>query len=288
MFFRPVGALLRSLPLLAVIFFSTCRLSAELVGPTLKLDYGRGHPLDNPLANFMYFVPLISPERVAVFTNAGNTQYARVTSFRCRTNGAAFHAVCEFDFTGDGIQRSVFDHAFVIRRREKELNAGKPLAHQLAAINVQGAGSGSMEIDGTFNNGQPAVTEMQLRFYSRGHPSPVSVNLQDIVLRNGEIHYENEMVARVNTLTFHQKSPPKMEVTLASVKKKDAANSLWQNFVGGIKGVTANLLLPPLNITPGGEQTMMDFGAALAAQKPAFTFPIATRLKTNWVAASLP
>lgn len=177
------------------------------------------------------------------------------------------------------MQRSVFDHATTIHHREKELQAGKPLAHQLAAINVHGTGSGGVEIDYTLTNGQSGVTEMRLRFNSRGHPSPVSVSLEDLVLRNGEVQPENEMVARVNTLTFRQKSPPKMEVTLASVKKKDAANSHWQNFVGGIKGVAANLLLPPLTITPDGQQAMMDFGLALAMQRASFTFPFATRMK---------
>ena len=227
----------RQLLSVAIIsLFAINRLHAELTGPALRFDYGQGRPLDNPLSSFMYFVPLIAPEQVSVFTNAGNTQIARVVSFHCHTNGAEFHAVCDFDFDGDGLQRSVFDHAFTFRRREKEWLAGKPLAHQIAEITVHGAGSGNVEIDGTLTNGQPAIVEMRLRFNSRGHPSPVSVSLEDIVLRNGEICSENEMVARVNMLTFRQKTPPKMEVTLASVKKKDAANSLWQNFVGGIKG----------------------------------------------------
>jgi hypothetical protein len=267
------------LMLLAIFLCAASPLLAAPTGPTLQFDYGHGQPLDNPLGKFMYFVPLISPEQVSVFTNAGNTQCARVTSFRCRTNGVLFHATCEFDFDGDGLQRSVFDHAANIHRREKELQAGKPLAHQLAAINVHGTGSGSVEIDGTLTNGQSVVTEMRLRFNSRGHPSPVSVSLEDIVLRNGEIQSENEMVARVNTLTFRQKSPPKMEVTLASVKKKDAGDGHWQNFVGGIKGVAANLLLPPLTITPDGQEAMLNFGLALATQKASFTFPFATRMK---------
>ena len=287
MFFQPARASLRPLTTLAFYVTGLCRLLAAPTGPTLQLDYGHGQPLDNPLGHFMYFVPLISPEQVSVLTSAGDTQRARVTSFRCRINGAAFHAVCDFDFTGEGTERSVFDHTFVIRRRGKELQAGKPLAHQLAAINVQGAGSGSVEIDGTLTNGQPTVVEMRLRFNSRGHPSPVSVSLQDLVLRNGEICFENEMVARVNTLTFRQKSPPKMEVTLASVKKKDAGNGLWQKFVGEIKGAAANFLLPPLNITTNGQQAMMDFGTALAMQQPKFTFPFAARLKTNTITASL-
>ena len=159
----------------------------------------------------MYFVPLIAPEEMCILTNAGNTQCAEVTSVHCRTNGTAFYAVCEFVFTGDGWQRDEFDHTYTIRRRDKELEAGKSLAHQIAAITVQGGGSGSVEIDGTLTNGQPEVTEMRMRFNSHGHPSPVSVELEDLARRNGEIHYDNKVVARVNLLVFDRKSPPRME-----------------------------------------------------------------------------
>ena len=77
-----------------------------------------------------------------------------------------------------------------------------------------------------------------------------------------------------------------MEVTLASVKRKDAGNGPWSNFVGGLKGTAANLLLPPLTVTTSGNQTMLNFGLALAMQKPAFTFPFASRL-TNGPAIAL-
>jgi len=279
----PLPRLWTGLLILFALFMPAGRLlQAKPTGPTLQFDYGAGKPAPNPLGYFMYFVPLISPEQVSVVTNASNTQCARVISCLCHTNGAAFHAVCEFDFLGDGLQRSVFDHASIIQRRTKELQAGKPLAHQLAAISVQGAGSGSLEIDGTLANGRPAIAEMRLRFNSRGHPSPVSVDLHDITLRNGAIYYENETVARVNTLTFRQKAgPPKMEVSLASVKRADAGNSHWQNFVGGLKGAAANFLLPPLSITTNGQQAMMDFGLALALARPAFTFPFAERLQNG-------
>lgn len=264
---------------LALLLFSAVRLVAGLTGPTLHLDYGAGDPMTNPLGKFMYFVPLISPEHVSVLTNAGNTQCARVTSFQCHTNGNTFHTVCEFDFTGEGLQQNVFDHTFIVKKREKELKSGKVLAHQLTSINVEGGGSGCLEVDGTLTNGVPGITEIKLRFNNHGHSSPVTVDLQDIALRNGSLYYQNETVARVNALTFHQKSgPPKMEVSLASVKSADAGNGIWQNFIGGIKGAAANLLLPPLNITTNGQQTMMDFGVALATQKPTFTFPFADRL----------
>jgi hypothetical protein len=95
------------------------------------------------------------------------------------------------------------------------------------------------------------------------------------------------MVARVNALTFRQKSdPPKMEVTLASVKRKDAGDGLWANFVGSLKGEAVNMLLPPLTITMDGHKTMLEFGMALAQQKPTFTFPFASRL-TNGPAIEL-
>jgi len=275
MLFRPA----RPMCLLALWFLFAGRGLAALTGPTLHFDYGTGQPLANPLGRFMYFVPLIAREQVCMLTNDGNTQCARVVSFHCRTNGQAFHTACEFDFIGTGLQRNVFDHTFILKHREKELKSGKALVHQLNSINVQGAGSGTVEIDGTFTNGRPVISEIRLRFNSHGHTSPVSVVLQDIAFRNGTYYYENETIARVNTLTFREKSgPPKMEVTLASVKRADAANTLWQNFVGNLKGAAANLLLPPLDIAPNGQQAMMDFGLALATARPTFTFPFAERL----------
>src|SRR5712664_3591914 len=49
-------------------------------GPTIGLDYGRDKSPGNPVASFMYFVPLISPEPVSSSTSPGSTQAARVLS----------------------------------------------------------------------------------------------------------------------------------------------------------------------------------------------------------------
>jgi hypothetical protein len=76
------------------------------MGPTLQLSFAGGKPLDNPLSKFMYFVPLISPDPIAVSTNAGNTQRARVVASSCQTNGAWFHALCKFEITGKGLQQA--------------------------------------------------------------------------------------------------------------------------------------------------------------------------------------
>ena len=271
---------IRLLAVPLVLLLAANRLPAAPTGPTLQFSYGGGNPRENPLSQFMYFVPLISPDPIAVSTNAGNTQRARVISSRCQTNGAAFHAVCKFEITGQGSQRNVFEHADFVRQHDQELKAGKALLCQLDAINVEGAGSGSVEVEGTLTNGRPAISEVRLRFNSPGHASPVSVTLHDIVYRHGTIQLENELVARVNVLTFHELAgAPKMEISLASVKPEDAADTLWQNCVGRLRGVVANFLIPPLSVPADGHRAMMDFGLALAMEDTSFTFPLATRLK---------
>ena len=250
--------------------------------PTLQLDYGQGTPHDNSISQFMYFVPLISPEPVTVYTNEGNTQSARVISLERRTNGTVFSATCEFQITGTGSQQNVFDYSEKIQRRKSEIRDGKPLTHQLKAINVTGTGSGSVEIEGTISNGFPIINMVQLKFNRDEHASPVTIDLYDLAYRDSALRYVNEMQARVNSLTFRRTSEaPKMEVSLASIKRKDAGDSLWQNFIGGLKGATANLFLPPLKVEPEGQQAMLDFGLALATKKPDFTFPLAKRLKPN-------
>jgi hypothetical protein len=280
------GTATRLSVMLLTFIFAAGTLAAAPAGPTLRLDYGQGTAPANPISKFMYFVPLIAPEAVSIFTNAGNTQAARIQSFSCRTNGTTFLAVCDFEFTGTGSLQNVFDHAAKIERRAKDLAAGDTLAHQLDSINVEGSGSGRVDITGALTNGQRIVTEVRLEFNRRGHASPVSIGLVDICRRDGKVRLENATTARVNTLVFRQKSgPSKMEVTLASVKSKDAGDSLWQNFVGDLKGAAVNLFLPPLAIEAEGQQTMLDFGLALATEQATFTFPAASRLKGSFPSA---
>jgi hypothetical protein len=268
------------LAMLLFFFFLTARLTAAQTGPTLQFDYGAPNSSGNPLVKFMYFVPLISPEWISVSTNAGNTQRARVLSYVCQTNGKSFHVSCEFEFTGDGVQRNVFDHTPGLKRHDQELKAGKTLSHQIMEVTVQGNGQGIIEIEGITTNNVRTVNEIKMRFNYHGHSSPVNIDLQDISLQAGQVRYDNEFVARVNTLTFHRKAvDPRMDVTLDSVKRKDAGNTAWANFWGGVKGLTANMFLPPIRVPPEGDEVMMNFGQALANRAPSFTFPFATRLK---------
>jgi hypothetical protein len=263
------------------LFFTALPSLAAPTGPTLKLDYGAKNPLTNPLDHFMYFVPLISPELISVTNNPGNSQCTRILSFNYRPNGKTFHATCEFEIAGTGWQRNNFDRSPDLERHGKELKAGKTLSHQITAMTIDGCGSGTLEIDGVISNQFRVATQILMRFNSRGHTSPVNIELADISLENGALQFKNPIVARVNTITFRQKATdPHMEVSLDSVKRKDAGNSLWSNFVGGFKGMAANMFLPPVKVTSEGNQSMMDFGQALAEKRSAFTFPFAVRLKT--------
>lgn len=255
------------------------RAAAE-TGPTLHFDYGRGEPLENSVAKFMYFVPLISPEPVAVVTNANNTQRARILSRKTTVTANTFVTTCEFEFLGNGYERNIFDNSDLIRRNEKSLKAGKVIGRQISGINVEGGGSGLIEVNGTITNGNRKVQMVRMCFNYHGKTSPVLITLQDISYRNGRVRFDNDIVARVNTLTFRRiAGEPKMEVSLASVKSADAGTNAWQNLVGAVKGAAANLLLDPLDVDAGGHQAMLDFGLTLATAQPNFTFPFATRLK---------
>jgi hypothetical protein len=262
----------------------TCRgvLSAAPTGPTLQMDYGHGQPRENPAARFMYFVPLISPEPISVLTSAGNTQSARVISSACHRSGTTFQATCEFEFGGIGSLRNVVDHTELIRRHQAKLMMGASLQRQLGSISVTGQGRGRVEIEGVITNGLRVVNQVRLNFSDHGKPSPVAITLQDICYRDGAVHFDNELVAQVNTLLFRRTpGQPQMQITVASIKPKAAADSVWQNFMGGLKGMLANQLLPPIDVDATGHQAMLDFGLALANAEPTFTFPFAKRLKTG-------
>jgi hypothetical protein len=236
----------------------------------------------------MYFVPLISPEPVSSSTSPGNTQAARVLSARRKSTGHSFVVTCEFEFTGNGTQQSIVDLVPTIRRHTRELRAGGSTGRQLSSITVNGSGSGAIEVEGTVSNSVDTVGEVRLRFNARGKTSPVSIELCEIRYHEGEFRRCNEIVARVNTLTFRRTpGPPKMEVTVASVKNKAAGDGMWQNLKGSIKGLAVNLLIDPLTVEAVGHQAMLDFGGALASGATTFTFPRATNLKSTGTNAFL-
>ena len=256
-------------------------------GPTLRLDLsGRDAPV-SPIADFMYFVPLISPEPVTMTASAGNTQQVRVTAMRRRVAADSFSVECDFEVTGDGSLLNTFDHGENIRRNEKKLRDGGALERVLDSITVHGAGAGSIEVEGVITNRLAAITEVRLRFNTRGQPSPVSIGLADIRFAEPGFCRTNEHVARVNTLTFRAttNASPRMAVTVASVKRKDAGGGLWGKFTGAVTGLAANMFLKPIKVDRAGHEAMLNFGRQLAVEAPSFTFPRAKNLKAAPAAA---
>jgi hypothetical protein len=226
----------------------------------------------------MYFVPLISPEPVSSVTSPGSTQVARVLSAKRKSTANSFVVTCDFEFAGDGTQQSILDLEPNIRRHRRKLEAGGSTGRQLSTITVGGPGSGVVEVEGTISNKVEIVSEVRLRFNAHGKTSPIAIEICDVRYQEGEFRHVDEIIARVNSLTFNRKTGrPKMEVSVASVKKKNAGNSLWQNFKGSVVGMAVNLFIPPLTVEAVGHQAMLDFGQALASDARTFTFPSAKR-----------
>jgi hypothetical protein len=278
------GGWRRLLPLLLLlaVMSGPATRAADNKGPTIHLRYGSEKAAGNPVADFMYFVPLISPEPVFSLLSPGSTQSVRMISTKRRVSGHSFTANCELELKGDGRQQTVFDLARTIQRRDRELQKGDTLPRQLKSIDVQGAGAITVEVKGIVSNEVATVSEVRLHFNAHGHVSPVWIDMCDIHRIKGDLRRDNEIVARVNTLTFRrQPGPPKMEVSVASIKDKDSGDGFWQNFKGRVVGAAADLFMPPLTVEAAGHQAMLDFGQALISGAPTFTFPLARNLRAR-------
>jgi hypothetical protein len=255
-------------------------VSAAQEGPTIILATEQNGASTNSMESFMYFIPLISPEPLNIVVGPGSTQSARVTTAARHVTGTTFSAVCGIEFVGTGWQKSVFDLSYESHRHEQELKDGGVLPRQLKSIELNGAGQAAMEVSGTVNGSSWNVNEVRLRFNARGQPSPVTIELCDVKYSDGDFRQVNEVVAKVNTLTFRrQTGTPKMEVTVASINRKSAGDSLWQSLKGKVEGAAVNFFLPPLPVEELGNRAMLDFGLALTSGSPSFTFPLAKNLK---------
>jgi hypothetical protein len=250
----------------------------DSAGPTLRLSTAA--PI--PIADFMYFVPLISPEPVSMTASPGNTQQARVTSIVQRVGKDSFSVECEFEVIGTGSLLHTLDQGPNIQRNEKKLAEGGTIERALDTISIDGPGAGVIEVEGVITNGLATVSEVRLRFNARGQSSPVSIGLKDLRLVDGAVRSLNEHIARVNTLTFRRApGSPRMTVTVASVKRKDAGGGLWSKFTGAVTGMAANMFLKPIKVDATGHEALLNFGRQLAAQTPSFTFPRSKNLKDS-------
>jgi hypothetical protein len=257
-------------------------------GPTLRLHEPGGGLGENLVADFMYFVPLISKEKVMAGEEAGAAHRVRLLSIKRHVKAESFSVRAEFEIIGSGRQEYSLDCTNQVRRHEARLKRGGKIDRVLSAINIDGAGKGTIEVSGSVSNGVLIVNEVSLGFHEHG-ASPVSIFLHGLEYKDGEFKTFNEVVARVNTLRFRRmEGDPKMEVTVASVKARDAKASLWQSFKGGIKGFAVNLFIPPLGINPQGHDAMLAFGEAFASQAAGFTFPFATNMVRKDLVAAKP
>ena len=69
-----------------------------------------------------------------------------------------------------------------------------------------------------------------------------------------------------------------MDVIVRSVKDQAAADSMWENLKGAIKGMLANPFIPPVSIEAVGNNAILDFGQAVYMGAPHFTFSLAKNL----------
>ncbi len=253
----------------------------EDAGPVLKMGYDQRPFEKNPIAAFMYFVPLIATTPVDRQTSAGNSQEVAVVSFKRKSDARTFTASCEFEMRGSGFHRVTFDAPDVILRQHREFKENATLTSLLDYLQFEGEGLGSIDIKGTIKDAKATVTEVRVRFNMRGRKSPVTIGLYDLKPKDGQYTYENrsnQIVARVNAITFKRSSSaPTMGVVVASITKAGTA----ARFLSRIKGAIANLLIRPPKIKELGNDTMLDFGLALFDQEPEFRFPLADNIRTD-------
>lgn len=248
-------------------------------GPTVILKSDK--VLKNPTPDFMYFVPLISPTLVYSETSKGNEQKSGLISCVKKSTSKSFYVSCEFQMQGSGFHNNKFDSAGMIARNTKGLKQGKPIKNILGYIKFEGEGYGWIEIKGKIEGKKATATDVKVNFNGRGKTSPVTVGLYSIKPVNGEYKYENkynEIVARVNTITFNKSTDkPLMGIIVSAIYAEGGKPGFW----GNLKGAIANLLIKPLEIDKLGNNTMLDFGCALFEGKDTFTFPKAKNLKEN-------
>lgn len=254
-------------------------------GPTMIMNYSKKKFVKNPIASFMYFVPLITPTLVDNISSVNNTQQLGIISHKIKGNSKYFYVACEFEVLGNGFHMNTFDPVGMIAAHTDELTKGETIKNVLDYIKIDGDAFGIFEVKGTITGSIRTVTEVDMQFNARGHKSPVTIGLYDIKPKDGEYKYENrsnEVVARVNTLAFKKtEKAPRMGIKVASVSKSEGSESFWSRF----KGAIANLFIKPPKVDKLGNSAMLEFGDALLQKNSMFTFPKAKNIKESKVVA---
>jgi hypothetical protein len=255
------------------------KLKTQTTGPTVYLDYEDQKQCDNPVSDFMYFVPMISTVLVETDGSPRNTQKARIVSSCRSSNDKEFEAVCEFMMWGRGYHENIFDIDDIIAKDIDNVPKGKPLKNIIEYIRFEGAGRGRVEVKGQKIDGIEKVTSVRIVFNHDDNLSPVTIGLYSIRPQNGQYKFENrcdEKKARVNTISFEAtEDQPRMDIQIASLGGRDTK----EGFCSRVRGEIANLFIAPVRINPEGNKAMLDFGYALYKKQASFTFPKAANLK---------
>lgn len=247
-------------------------------GPTLIMSYRKSDSGLNPIASFMYFVPLIAPTRVDNISSLNNGQQLEIISHHVIIDSTSFSLTCGFDVSGRGFHMNRFDSAGMIAANADTLKKGKPLKHMLDYIRISGSCFGLIEVKGSITGSARTVTEVIIHFNAKGKKSPVTIGLYDVRPDDGLYKYEhriNEVVARVNSLIFKKtEGTPRMGIDIASITAKNGSDSLFSR----IKGAIANVFITPPKVSVLGNTTMLEFGRALLQNETEFTFPKADNI----------
>jgi hypothetical protein len=251
----------------------------EISGPTMVLEYqdgGQGNPVDT----FMYFLPLVAPTAIDVFTDPNTTLNTRIISRTSKDSGSKFTTTCTFEVRGEGLYEAFFDSKEMIAFNLEDNTTPRTLHKLLRSIRVDGPMRGEINVSGTIQDGQRKVEQFQIRFNLAGK-SPVTVHLYDVKNDGKTCLFENrfnEQLARIDSLKFVRGgNPPRMTPEIGAV----AGEQQKEGFFAEFKAMLANLFLPPLPIAAIGNETMMNFGAALDATESSFTFPHAEKLRQS-------
>jgi len=254
-------------------------------GPTLQLGYAP-NAQGNAVESFMYFVPLVAPSKVTVFTDPNTSLSAQIVSHHLSRKKGVVSARCEFIVNGVGLYEALLDVQDMIAFNTAYTKAPNSMQNVLESIRIENAFRGRVDVLGKEVNGQLQVDEFHLRF-DLGGKSPVSATVYDVPCIDNTYSTSNIIRTqriRVNAMKFTVSpgKPPLMEVevgAISSIGKKDT-------LLSSLKAFLANWFLPEIPIPSLGGSTMADFGTALANKEEAFTFPLAQNLRLSlsaWV-----
>jgi hypothetical protein len=250
----------------------------DVNGPTVVLFSEGGEYPENTLADFMYFVPLISPVPVSEIISADNGQKGHLISYGFSKTKSKFHVSCEFRMKGSGFFMNQFDHDAMIEWNTQPGEKKTVLKNVLDYIKFEGEGYGRIEVRGKIRGSVMTAEKVEVHFDARGAESPVIIGLYNADLaskHDGHCRRFDYKVARIKTLLFNKsESAPKLGIKISAVGESEEGLGVWES----IKGFFGNFFIEPIEVDKLGNDTMLEFGLDLCGKKPKFTFPKAKNL----------